>query len=211
MKGLLLKDLYSYMCYKKQFLIILAIWLVIVIFSPSFSTSMSIMVIIFLTQPAIGLFRFDEASKWEAYAASLPLPRAHIVLSRYISGILPGAIATPICFLFSFIVGFFTHQPNYLSINISTMLVGLVMYLLAICFSFPVAFRWGAEVAQRVMTTLFLFVFGLFIIFILFLKNASLPSTTILIAAAALSLVLIFTVSITSVKLSQKWYQAKEL
>ncbi|WP_312695261.1 ABC-2 transporter permease [Caproiciproducens sp.] len=83
MLGLLVKDL---LCLRKSGLKMLAIFIIYaVIFSSSDSFSyLSTMITVISTMMILNTFAYDEMSKWDYFALSLPVTKKQLVLSKYL-------------------------------------------------------------------------------------------------------------------------------
>ncbi len=96
MKGLLLKDFYTTVKYCKQYFLIVAVFLVISLFS----TDNNLFVIIYPTLIAgvipVTLLTCDESDKWTQYCGALPYTRKDFVSSKYLMGLFFGAASIAI-------------------------------------------------------------------------------------------------------------------
>jgi len=153
MKGLIIKDILNL---KKQFKTILFIIITYsVFFSMSFSTENSnvepsiisgIMIFLSITI-SISSFSYDEYSKWDKYAASLPISRKTIVLSKYILSMLFLIFGFIVSFAYMIILLVFNNNINIFETFVSIGAVTTVAVLL-ISFLFPVVYKFGVERAR---------------------------------------------------------------
>lgn len=87
MKGLILKDIYNL---KKQYKVLLLLFVFYTGFSlftgdAGFLTGVLSLMMVMLT---ITTLAYDERSKWEKYALTMPVSRTDLVLSKYLLGFL---------------------------------------------------------------------------------------------------------------------------
>ena len=87
MKGLLLKDLYMMRKYMRSYLLMMAVFMGIAAMDPGN--------LFFVYYPCVlsgmvptSLLGYDERSKWDAYAGTLPVTRAQIVSVKYLLGVI---------------------------------------------------------------------------------------------------------------------------
>lgn len=149
MKGLLIKD---FLLLKQQRLVLLGLLAFYSMYAVTFAGAefiASMVVIICLMLP-LSTMAYDEKSKWDKYALSMPIKRTTIVLSKYLFAILAmgiGAILIlGICFLASL---FKDGVPIKETLLVTLTANGLA--LLYLSFMFPALFKFGVEKARILM------------------------------------------------------------
>ena len=147
MKGLILKD---FLNLKKQWVIIILLLVFYSIFSAaSQSPQMAGFAVLLLSIIlSSALFAYDEQSKWDRYALTLPVTRAKIVLSRYLFLLLFIAVLT----LFSILLDAGMGVPAGNALLFSAFFASASLLLIAVFF--PFLFRFGAERARFLMAAL---------------------------------------------------------
>lgn len=159
MKGLIIKDILNL---RKQIKIVLfIIFFYVVFFSIGFNsedsnTQPSIIsgLIIFLNVTTfIASFSYDEYSKWDKYAASLPITRKSIVLSKYILSLLFVVLGVIISTIYACILIITKNNINMLEFALSTGMIVMVA-LLIIGFLIPALYKFGAERARLVLVAI---------------------------------------------------------
>ncbi|HBL68905.1 MAG TPA: ABC-2 transporter permease, partial [Firmicutes bacterium] len=82
MKGLIIKDFFALARQARIFLAATAFYLIYSITTKNI-TMFAVMFTMFMGFLPINTMAFDEQSKWNKYALSMPLTRTDIVLSKY--------------------------------------------------------------------------------------------------------------------------------
>lgn len=214
MKGLIIKDILNL---RKQIKIVLfIIFFYVVFFSIGFnsqnsSTQPSVIsgLIIFLSVTTfIASFSYDEYSKWDKYAASLPITRKSIVLSKYILSILFVVLGVIISTIYACILIITKNNINMLEFALSTGMIVMIA-LLIIGFLIPALYKFGAERARLVLVAI-AFV-PTVIIMLLTRFNISAPSESTIELFFKLLPVISIIFFIISFFVSCKIYESKEL
>lgn len=214
MKGLIIKDILNL---RKQIKIVLFIIFFYVVFfsigfnSPNSSTQPSVIsgLIIFLSVTTfIASFSYDEYSKWDKYAASLPITRKSIVLSKYILSLLFVVLGVIISTIYACILIITKNNINMLEFALSTGMIVMVA-LLIIGFLIPALYKFGAERARLVLVAI-AFV-PTVIIMLLTRFNISAPSESTIELFFKLLPVISIIFFIISFFISCKIYESKEL
>lgn len=149
MLGLITKDL---LCLKKsglKMLVILMIYAVIFSSSGGFSF-LSAMIIVISTMMILNTFAYDELSKWDYYALSLPVSKKQIVLSKYLLTVLLDLFGI----LLSVTITLFARQWNTESFLEFYALACTALILTAILL--PLLYKFGTQKARIWMFILFL-------------------------------------------------------
>lgn len=163
MKGLILKDFYNLSNYKKVLIFLIIFYTVFGSLTDSIASMFSFVVMISaLLTPT--LFSYDEFSKWDCYALSMPVTRRDIVLARYTVS----AIMVIACTIFS---GIMIIVENILKpeINIGeawlSLKATLVLALLFISIITPICYKMGPEKARiYMMAAILLPIIGTFVL-----------------------------------------------
>lgn len=138
MKGLLIKDYYTLLKQMKLYL------LCIVVLSFFQSMSLSGLAVVYAAMLPITALAYDERSKWDNLAATMPYSSADLVLSKYLLGYLSVAISCVLIFAVEFVTSQYKQIPFTAEQEITILLVGCVgAALLAI--NLPFMFWLGVE------------------------------------------------------------------
>jgi len=149
MKGLLIKDILNF---KKQWLVMLFLLIFYSVFavlndSPEMVGFMMVLLSLILPMTA---FAYDEQSKWDRYALSMPVSRTEIVLSRYLFLLLLVVLLSLFAFFLNFCMGVAPGEAFS-----STALFSALSLLMG-AVSFPVLFRFGPEKTRLLMVLVIL-------------------------------------------------------
>ena len=82
MKGLLIKDLYTFVSYGKMLIILALIFMFIG--TSEEQSFMMLFPILYAAMISMNTLAYDERGHWEAYADSLPVTRKDVVVSKYL-------------------------------------------------------------------------------------------------------------------------------
>lgn len=151
MIGLMLKDLLNLKRHSKVYLLLIIFYFVIGIINES-SVMFSSMITLVAAMLPITAMAYDEKSKWDRYALTMPLSRVSLVLSKYILSML---FLIPV-FIISMVFNLLFSDillNDIVLINGVLLIVGIVL----ISVIFPVFFKYGAE-KGRIILMLILFV-----------------------------------------------------
>ena len=202
MKGLILKDFLN-MRKTIGFVGLLTVFytaLSIVNKSPWLLNFLTVMLAVIFPPNALA---YDERAKWDVYALTRPVSRRHIVLSKYIVGLIPAALGCALSIAAQCL--FSLSEPLDAVVN-SLLFFCIGIILLAV--TLPILFKYGSEKARLVMMTAILLPMFLSFLFQGSLDAASqtairaLPVVIPAAAAAALAL---------SIAVSLGIYRKKEL
>ena len=128
MKALLKKDIFCVLKSMKVFLLVIVLFAVI----PGFSASR--FAIIYAAMLPLTALAYDERSKWDVLAATMPYSPLQIVLSKYVLGLL-GVLAS------QSIINPGRFDRETLFLLLTTAGVGVLLLVL----SLPLAFHFGVE------------------------------------------------------------------
>lgn len=156
MKGLIIKDFYSLL---KQFKILLALLILyIVIAMTSEDTNFfGGVVSILMVMQTISTLSYDERSKWDRYALTMPISRSDLVFSKYILSAILSGVAFIINFVFQMMAG--SGDPSE-ALLVSAAMTGIGLFFL--CLILPVLFKFGVEKGRYIMMLIFFVPTGFF-------------------------------------------------
>ncbi len=147
MTGLMVKDFLVMRKSIKTYILFLAFYFVMAalgIFPISFITAMVQIIIMMLPLSA---FSYDELSKWDRYAFSLPLGRRAVAGARYLFALLLSLFAALFGLVSCLVLSGFFHDPNLVE-NCLTVMVSLGLGLLYCDILLPLAYKLGPERAR---------------------------------------------------------------
>jgi len=156
MVGLILKDLMTIQRQMKAQAFVLIFLLVMAIFMQQ--SAMLLAVIVFIvTIQAITALSYDEHSKWDKYANTLPISKADIVFSKYILSVMLMIIGLVMALPIIFFINFFTNNDTsefFLTFN---LIVTSALCLLAVLL--PIYIKFGS-IKGRIVLIAFCFIPG---------------------------------------------------
>lgn len=150
MIGLIIKDVLNLRKHTKAYLIILIFYFAIGIANEDFSMVSSMIALIAAMMP-ITAMSYDERSKWDRYALTMPLSRGSIVVSKYLLGLIFLITAFIITMLFNLLFSKIQLTENILT-NLITFSAGIIIMSVI----FPILFKFGIE-KGRILMMLVLF------------------------------------------------------
>lgn len=210
MSGLIIKDLWVLRKQLGMLLTLIAFYLVFAVLSGDFGIAGGIIIFIAVLPPITSL-SYDEHSKWDRYALSLPLSRKSVVLSKYCLAILLSFAATALVFSANLILAPFlgSGEVNYAEITATSLgVAGIGLLFLSVLL--PAIYKFGVEKARLLMMG-FAFLPTLFFLVLskmgLLLPIPSGPVLRYLLFAAPFVVILLLLLSIW---LSIKIYENKE-
>jgi ABC-type transport system involved in multi-copper enzyme maturation permease subunit len=148
MKGLLLKDIISL---RKQGLVILAMAGFYTLFSifAKDTGMLGAMVALIGAMLPITTMSYDELSKWDRYALSMPIQRKSVVISKYLLGVMMNLASSVMVIIINFVLMLFVD------IKIGDMLIAAyaacMITILLIVFILPILFKFGVEKGRILM------------------------------------------------------------
>ena len=152
MKGLILKDLLNLRKNLKTIIIMCLFYTLL--FSTLNPTFLSGMITILFAMQILTTFSYDDYSKWNMYALSLPITKKQLVLSKYILGIsfiiFGGVFSFILTSLLSLFKGSFILGDLVASIIGSTGIMILMILILL-----PLIFKYGVERSRIMLLALF--------------------------------------------------------
>jgi len=150
MKGLILKD---FMNLKRQYkvMLVLLVFYIVLSLSNNDSAMFGGVISVLIVMLTVTTAAYDEHSKWDRYALTMPLSRTDLVIGKYVLGLILAAAAFVVNVLFQIVTGSGTIQ--YI-LTVSAALFGAGIFLL--CIILPLIFRFGSEKGRYlVMLVLF--------------------------------------------------------
>lgn len=147
MTGLMVKDFLVMRKSIKTYILFLAFYFVMAalgIFPISFITAMVQIIIMMLPLSA---FSYDEMSKWDRYAFSLPLGRRVVAGARYLFALSLALFAALFGLVSCLVLSAFFHDPNLVE-NCLTVMVSLGLGLLYCDILLPLTYKLGPERAR---------------------------------------------------------------
>lgn len=206
MKGLMIKDFLSLKRQGRVLFVMLAIYIMFGAFSKNISMLCGMTVMICAMMP-ITTLSYDEKSKWDKYALSMPIPRQTIVLSKYIFGVL--LILAGIAFVIpiSLLISSFTGEMVIKDILLTVLATaGAAVLFLAIML--PLLFKFGVEKA-RILIMLVIFI-PIAALMILYKLGVSAPSEQMIKHFISFSPIVLILVLLISAAISVAIYNRKE-
>jgi len=149
MKALIIKDILNL---KGQYKMIFGILVFYAVLSLSSSDANFLfgMISIILTMLTITSISYDERSKWDKYALTMPISRQDIVISKYLLGLILALVALALNLIFVVLLG---DLPVKESIATSFALFGISLLFLS--FMLPALFKYGVEKGRFIMLLIF--------------------------------------------------------
>ena len=146
MTGLILKDLFVMRKVLRSYLLLIVIYAILA-YLDFFDYSFIITFIqIILAVLPISAFAYDEQSKWDRYAMSLPLGRSKVVGARYLF-VLALTLFTVAMGLAGTALLYLAHQVDPLEMFV-TLMVSTTIGLLLPTILLPLSYKLGAERAR---------------------------------------------------------------
>lgn len=152
MRGLILKDLLNL---RKNIRTVLIIGLAYSIFFSAFQPAamVGIIMILFMTQ-SLTTFSYDEYSKWNLYALSLPISRQQLVKSKYIVSYLLLIVGAILSFLTTLVISLFKETFNLFELTSSTFACFSVMAVMLMIL-LPLIYKFGVERGRILILAVF--------------------------------------------------------
>ena len=149
MSALILKDFYVLWRQARYFLILILVFSAI---PGSFNATFAVVYTAMLPYTAMA---YDERSKWDQLAATMPYSHRDLVLSKYLFGWLAAGAAVCISLLLQSVISVVFHLSVTFSPTVSLLAFCTSLCILAL--TLPLMFRFGVEKARLVMfLTIFL-------------------------------------------------------
>lgn len=202
MTGLILKDLLNLKKQAKVYLILVIFYFVLAIFNENSSMFSSMMTMIAVMIPLTAM-SYDERSKWDRYALTMPISRKVIVASRYLLGMIFIAAAFVLSVLVNMV---FSKMYSIESILIS--LASLSAGITVMSVIFPLLFKYGVE-KGRILMMLVLFT-PIAILMMVSKLGLSMPDEETIKSFIFLSPIIALMLLLVSIYISLSIYRKKE-
>ncbi|TWH56834.1 ABC-2 family transporter [Desulfitobacterium sp. LBE] len=206
MKGLIIKDIFAL---RQQGKILLALFVFYAVYSAVFKnlSMLAAIIVLLCVMLPVTTMAYDEKSKWDKYALSMPIPRKTIVLSKYLFAIIAELLGVAIVVILGGIIILFTGEMAIRELLIMTLAVGGIgLFFLTLIL--PILFRFGVEKARFIM--LLVFFVPTMIVMMLPQLGIESPSAQILRPLGYLSPLIVAGILLLSIKISIGIYNRKE-
>lgn len=172
-KGLIIKDLLQLKAYKKNFLISIVIYCLLILSNsddPGMASIGAIMIMFLFSTYAMATFNYDEKSKSDRYLLTLPLTKKEVMLSKYLLGILSLVLGALVGSIIGVIFLLYEFAGDFSCLSFfSTLLGGAVALSFMQSIQIPYICKYGAEkgrlqiyIVMMVIMALFGFSYALF-------------------------------------------------
>lgn len=150
MKSLILKDLLCLKRQAKSIGLVLLVWLVLSVTTGNgqFFCALGVIYVIMLPMTTLS---FDERSKWDSRALTMPVTRAQLVLSRYITALLAGLV---LCGLGAVVIAV-VDGPDKAASSLGFYMLGVLMLSVAM----PLMLKLGVDKARILVALCYLIPF----------------------------------------------------
>lgn len=138
MKGLIIKDLINLRSQGKIFALVILFWFVIALATKDGAFMGSMMMLIAVMMP-ISTIAFDERTKWDSFALTMPVSRRDIVAGKY--------VCTLIILTAAFVISLIGSAIQMISLSgaILTTLNFLAVGIVINDIMLPLMFKFGVE------------------------------------------------------------------
>lgn len=150
MIGLILKDVLNLKKQARIYLILVIFYFILGIANKNSSMFSSMMAMVAVLIP-ITAMSYDERSKWDRYALTMPLSRATMVASKYLIGLIFLSAACLISIIVNMLFSI-TDISEYILISLASLSAGMILMALV----FPLLFKFGVE-KGRILLMIVLF------------------------------------------------------
>ena len=188
MKGMLLKELYNLKQTGRIYALLIILWLAMGIaqHDGAYISGLTAMLMVLVPINAIA---YDEASKWERYALTMPVLRRDLVAARYVLMLLCGFLMTLISCFASLLMG--DSLQNALTLSLGVLAIGTVLGSVLL----PIMTRFGVQ-KGRVMIMIMALLPALLVTFLQDDKAGAVstpaaPPLTVALCALAAALVIV--------------------
>ena len=149
MKGLLIKDFLALKQQGKIFLAILAFYGIYCISFDNLGMLVGMVVLICVMMP-LTTWAYDEKSRWDKYALSMPVPRKTVVLSKYAFALLTELAGMALVAVFGVALVFYSKEISSEEFFYTLLAVGGIG-LGFLSLIIPLLFRFGVEKARFII------------------------------------------------------------
>lgn len=200
MKALIKKDIFTVLKSMKVFLVIIILFSII----PGFSASS--FAVVYASMLPLTALAYDERSKWDTLAATMPYSPWQLVGSKYVLGYfgLAGSILLTLAA---------QAATRLLGVAVEAASLESVLYaactgLMMTAFSLPAAFRLGVEKGRLMLTALMLVCILAVVLFSDRLTQAFSADTSAAVLCIA-ALIFFAAINAASIALSAKFYEKR--
>lgn len=162
MKGLLLKDILVLQKQFKTMPLIFVFYAFLGFAADNYRFLASFTPFIFITM-LLGSVSYDEISKWNGLALSMPVTRTQLVLSKYLLVLFLSAVGMLASNAYGYFMLLVMKQPITIEL-LAVSLASTLASLLLIGVLLPVVFRFGVEKARYFMMAVCFTIFALAVI-----------------------------------------------
>lgn len=162
MKGLLLKDILVLQKQFKTMPLIFVFYAFLGFAADNYRFLASFTPFIFITM-LLGSVSYDEISKWNGLALSMPVTRTQLVLSKYLLVLFLSAVGMLASNAYGYFMLLVMKQPITIEL-LAVSLASTLASLLLIGVLLPVVFRFGVEKARYFMMAVCFAIFALAVI-----------------------------------------------
>ncbi|MEG0614919.1 MAG: ABC-2 transporter permease [Oscillospiraceae bacterium] len=211
MFGLILKDMYISRKYIKMCGIVILICTVLAIFVPAFYNYFNFItsfLVLIGSLVVVTTFAYDNLAKWDVFAATMPISRAKIIISKYIFTLIFVTITTTISIGIVVAVRLINRE-NIEFTAFLPPLVSLAMGLFVTSVIIPITVKFGVEKSRIIL--IMLMTVPLVIGGILQSLGASAPTENAIKTVIMLLPLIILALFVISIGVSIKLFQNKEL
>ena len=147
MKALILKDLLCLRQQAKSVGLVLLVWLVLSVAMGNgmFFCALGVIYVIMLPMMTLS---YDERSKWDSRAMTMPVTRAQLVLSRYATALLAGLA---LCALGAVVIAV-VDGPEKAANSLGFYLAGALMLAVAMPLMLKLGVEEGADIGGAVLS-----------------------------------------------------------
>lgn len=161
-KGLIIKDLLELKSYKKNFLLSIVIYALLIITnskSEDMSSIGAVMVMFLFSVYSLATFNYDEKTKADRYILTLPLTKKEIILSKYILCILSVILGSIVGLLLGVSIPYLTTKvlPD-IEETLSFILGGFLAMSFMQSIQIPCIYKYGAEKGRTQIYLIMMFI-----------------------------------------------------
>ena len=202
MTGLIIKDLLNLKKQGKIYLLLVVFYFAMGLVNENTSMFTSRMTMVAVLIPLTAM-AYDERSKWDRYALTMPISRKNMVMSRYLLGLIFLIVAFVLSMLVNMVISNMKTAENTL-----VVLGGFSTGLMLMSVIFPLLFKFGVEKGRIfMMIVIFIPVAALMMISKL---GISMPDEEIIKSVIYLSPIIGAVIFLISIYVSLWIYKKKE-
>ena len=199
MKALIKKDIFTVLKSMKVFLVIIILFSII----PGFSASS--FAVVYASMLPLTALAYDERSKWDTLAATMPYSPWQIVGSKYALGYL--GLAGSILLTLAAQAATRLLGVAFEAVSSESMLYAVCTGLMMTALSLPAAFRFGVEKGRLMLTALMLCILAVVLLSDRLTQVFSADTSAVSLRIAAL--IFFAAINAASIALSAKFYEKR--